>query len=263
MTGHPEEPSDSHFVLDRRAARQLDAAAIERLGMPGILLMEHAAIGIARVVDQMRVEAGLEAATIVCGTGNNGGDGWAVARLLANQNINVRVVTTGSARTGSDAAINEGIAQRMGVPIGDATSLISDEITPLMSANSAPWPDLASTVVVDAIFGIGLDRPLVEGKTRELIDFINRRAGIVVSVDVPSGLDADTGRPLGACIRADVTTTMAAPKLGMSNPDSVAWTGRIEVIDIGTPPDLLIEFGVATQSPLIEDDVRDVGPSAT
>jgi len=263
MTGHPEEPSDGHFVLDRRTARQLDATAIERLGMPGILLMEHAAIGIARVVDQMRVEAGLDAVTIVCGTGNNGGDGWAVARLLANQNINVRVVTTGSARTGSDAAINEGIAQRMDIPIGDATALIPDEIMPLMAANSVPWPDLASTVVVDAIFGIGLDRPLVEERTGELIDFINRRAAIVVSVDVPSGLDADTGRPLGACIRADVTTTMVAPKLGMSNPDSAAWTGRIEVIDIGTPPDLLIEFGVATRSPLIEDDVSDAGPSAT
>ena len=90
-----------------------------------------------------------------------------------------------------------------------------------------------------------------------------RTAAAIVSVDVPSGLDADTGRPLGACIRANVTATMVAPKLGMSNPESAAWTGRIEVIDIGTPSDLLIEFGITTRSGPIEDDVEDVRPPAT
>ncbi|MDE0888215.1 MAG: NAD(P)H-hydrate epimerase [Phycisphaerales bacterium] len=263
MTGTGENPSEFDVVLDRAAARRLDATAIKRLGMPGILLMEHAAIGIARLVEQVRIDAGLAAVTIVCGTGNNGGDGWAVARLLANRGIHVGVVTTGSAPTGTDAATNERIARSMGLPIRAAASLIRGELTPRTPADPDPWPDPRSTLVVDAIFGTGLNRPLIDQEAAELVDAMNRTAAAIVSVDVPSGLDADTGRPLGACIRANVTATMVAPKLGMSNPESAAWTGRIEVIDIGTPSDLLIEFGITTRSGPIEDDVEDVRPPAT
>ena len=222
MTGTAENSSEFEVVLDRAAARRLDATALKRLGRPGLRLME-----------------------------------------LANRDIHVGVVTTGSAPTGTDAATNERIARSMGLPICAAAALIRGELTPRTPVDPDPWSDPRSTLVVDAIFGTGLNRPVIDREAAKLVDAINRTAAAIVSVDVPSGLDADTGRPLGACIRANVTATMVAPKLGMSNPASAAWTGRIEVIDIGTPPDLLIEFGIATRSGPIEDDVEDVRPPAT
>ncbi|RPG18044.1 MAG: NAD(P)H-hydrate epimerase [Phycisphaera sp. TMED9] len=258
-----EIPPEYDLVLDRAAARRLDAAATERFGIPGIVLMEHAAIGIARLVDQVRLEANLSAVTIICGPGNNGGDGWAVARLLANRGVRVEIVSTGSARAGTDAATNEHIAREMGLPVRSAATLIQAASTTSCSAELAAGPDLADTLVVDAIFGIGLDRPLGGGDPETLVNLLNRSTATVLSVDVPSGLDADRGVPMGACVRADVTATMVAPKLGMSNPESAAWTGRIEVIDIGTPPDLLIEFGTATRIRPIGDDVGDAGPPET
>ena len=258
-----ENPPEYDLVLDRAAARRLDAAAIERFGIPGIVLMEHAAIGIARLVDQVRLEANLSAVTIICGPGNNGGDGWAVARLLANRGVQVEIISTRSARAGTDAAINEHIAREMGLPIRSATSLVREAADASRSVNASARPDLADTVVVDAIFGIGLDRPLGGGDPAAIIDLLNLSTATIISIDVPSGLDADRGVPTGACVRADLTATMVAPKLGMSNPESTAWTGRIEVIDIGTPPDLLIEFGIATRIRPIGDDVRDAGPSET
>ena len=263
MAGTSEYPPEFDLVLDRAAARLLDATAIQRLGMPGILLMEHAAIGIAHLVEQVRIDADLAAVTIVCGTGNNGGDGWAVARLLANRGIKVRIVTTGCPRAGTDAAINQRIVLEMGLPVRSSTSLVGGKPDPSRPTEPESWPDLQNTLVVDAVFGTGLNRPLIGREAEALVDFINQSAATIVAVDVPSGLDADTGRPLGPCIRADVTATMVAPKLGMLNPDSVAWTGRIKIIDIGTPPDLLIEFGIATRSRPIEDDVDEVRPPAT
>ncbi len=235
MSDHPGHP-DVH--LTPAAARALDRAAIERCGIPSILLMEHAAIGVGEVVRRLCAERRIRRVHVACGTGNNGGDGWAVARIL-HEHLETRVISLGRPRT-EDATTNERAARRLDIPvleIDDSTGM--RELLPLFRTG----------IVVDALFGIGLDRP-VRGPAAVLIEAIGRSGLPVVSIDLPSGLDATSGRPLGPCIRATRTATMVAPKVGMTAPGAADWTGPVDRIDIGAPTRLIAEFGsVAGSTP--------------
>lgn len=234
-------------MLDPDAARALDAAAMERFAMPGLLLMEHAAIGVAAVAEHERRLRDLHGVLVVCGPGGNGGDGWAVARLLANRGTPIVVAPLGSAPPGSDAGINEAIGRRM-IDAGLEILDIDDD------AAAADLGRIASDhLVVDGLFGIGLTRPL-EGLAARVVDAISEAEVPIVAIDLPSGLDARTGRPFGLCVRAAVTATMVAPKTGMLAVGADAWTGRIEIVDIGTPPSLLREFGHVAGSAPVGDD---------
>jgi NAD(P)H-hydrate epimerase len=213
------------IVLDRDSVREVDRSAIEEYGIPGIVLMENAARGLAVIALDMLRDAAHDPprALVVCGRGNNGGDGYALARHLVNAGVEVRLAALGEPGPASDAGINASICRHMGMPrvdieeIGDAASF---------------------DLIVDAIFGTGLDRPL-EGAALEAVRWLNCAGRPVLAVDVPSGLDCDTGRPLGDAVRADRTATFVAMKSGLLQARARPYAGRVEVVDIGAPRALI------------------------
>lgn len=218
------------YRLDREGARALDRDAIEELGIPGITLMEHAASASSRIASDMVPRDGR--ILILAGRGNNGGDGWAMARQLTESGHSVAIRTLGPARAGSDAAINERRARALDLEIGNTL----DEET------------LRGTdLVVDALFGTGLDRPIT-GLASDWIEMLSTACpSPVLAVDLPSGLDADSGRMLGPTVRATGTVTFVARKLGMSHPEAIRCCGRIHVASIGTPDSLLKRHGILTR----------------
>lgn len=218
--------ADAPLIFDRHSIREVDRIAIEEYGIPGVVLMENAARGAAAIAIDMLAETGGpngRKILIVCGAGNNGGDGYAMARHLHNADSAIILMPLGEPRPGTDAAINREIYRKMGLHEVGVTE------RPLL-----PRVDL----LVDAMFGTGLDRP-VTGLAADVIDWINASSARVLAVDVPSGLDADTGRPLGTVVRADQTATFAGLKRGFRSSDAAAFLGEVHVVDIGVPKELL------------------------
>lgn len=231
-------------ILSREELRVLDAAAVAEMGVPSILLMENAAIGAASGVRRMLGVLGEGPAAVCCGTGNNGGDGLALARQLHIAGRPVRVLLAGDpGRLTPDAATNLGAlrACRIEPMVIDAADDVSAE-----SALAGLLDEIGPVVIIDALLGTGLSRE-VRSPTRGLIAAINAagRSGVcIVSMDLPSGLDADTGRPLGVAVRADATMTFAALKRGFFTLEAQEYVGEIELLPIGAPPELTARFGV-------------------
>jgi len=225
----PGNTKQTEYILDRESVRRVDRAAIEEYGIPGIVLMENAALGLAVVALTMLGDApgNPPSVLIVCGSGNNGGDGYALGRHLHNAGVRVTFAALGEPKPGSDAAINRASALKMGLP----------EV-PADRAGEHFDCDL----IVDGIFGTGLDRP-VRGAAAEVIDRINASRRPVLAIDVPSGLDCDTGRPLGTAIRAARTVTFVGRKPALTDPRAREFTGEVSVADIGAPVELLERFG--------------------
>jgi NAD(P)H-hydrate epimerase len=207
-------------LVNAEEMRELDRYTIETLGIPADTLMENAGRAVA---DELLRELpdGAEV-SIVCGRGNNAGDGLVAARHLHRENVDVCVILLGEAdHLSGDAATNLERACQVGVPLADHE-----------------WRPPTRGIVVDAIFGTGLSRD-VEGVEADWIRRINacraEAAGAVqvVAVDLPSGLCADTGAALGACIEADVTVALAVPKLGLTLEPGRSAAGRISVANIG------------------------------
>lgn len=216
-------------LFSREAIRAVDRAAVERYGIPSIVLMENAARGLLEVALDMLPEAPRAAPVIIfCGSGNNGGDGYALARHLAIAGYRVEIIASKSPKQESDAGTNAAICQRMEIPVKDLDSLRDD----------LPRPSL----VVDAIFGTGLDRP-VEGDAKRHITWINDCAVPVLAVDVPSGMDAETGEALGLAVVATRTVTFAGLKSGFVRNAAEPFVGRLTIAPIGAPAELLEEFG--------------------
>ena len=213
--------------LSREQVRRVDRICIDEYGLPGIVLMENAAREAANSIDYMARDYGYiggerATATLVCGGGNNGGDGFAIARRLANLGWRVTIVAIKPIESlKGDAAIMARVAVRMSLPVADDLGAI---------AYRSP------TVIVDAITGTGLIRPL-DARAAAAVRAMNLAGRPIIAIDVPSGLDCDTGEPLGeACIRAKRTITFVAEKLGFANSRSHEFTGGdIVVGDIGCP----------------------------
>jgi len=215
--------------------RELDRRTIE-LGTPGLTLMERAGAGVVADLLRHARAACRRGVLVIAGRGNNGGDGFVVARLLKAKGIRVGVVLLASAdRVAGDARTNLDRWRRARGRLLEITR--EEDIAPLER-------ELARAgVVVDAVFGTGLNAP-VSGLPAIAIAAIARAAAptaararppVVVAVDVPSGLDGDTGEPLGMAVRADATITFALPKVGLVLPPARPWVGRIAVVDIGIP----------------------------
>jgi len=207
--------------------RQLDAIAQERFAIPGLLLMEHASLGLAEVLASLS-KSGEENYLFLCGRGNNGGDGFAAARHLKNRHLRVSILLLGSLdriREGSDAAVNARIARAIGIPIHECPT--ADAV--LENVDSGR-PDF----IVDAVLGTGLKSD-VRGMFRGVIDGLNERDLDITAVDVPSGLDGDTGIPLGAAVKARRTVTFAFPKIGFKSVEAGGYCGEIVVKKIGMP----------------------------
>ena len=203
--------------------RAIDRAAIDDFGIPALTLMDRAGRGVADAAAELAGPRGRF--VVVCGGGNNGGDGYVAARLLRAAGRDARVMALVPAQVlAPDARAVREQAERAGVPIDDGV------LSPLAAG--------VGDVVIDAIFGTGLRRA-PEGLFAGAIAAIEaaRVGGArVLAVDVPSGLSADTGRPLGACVRADRTVTFAFLKRGLAIYPGLALAGELTVIDIGIPP---------------------------
>jgi NAD(P)H-hydrate epimerase len=222
--------------LMRDEVRDLDARAADDLSLPTLILMENAGRGAAACLrDHLGVPASARC-LILCGPGNNGGDGGVVARHLDAWGYPVRVVWFARPdRLRGDAATQWNILARSGLDQtawDDEASLTPDRLDLLLAG--ADW-------VIDGLLGTGLSRP-VEGVLRRVIEAINRVGKPVLALDLPSGLDADRGEPLGVAVRAKATATFIAPKLGFGAPGASDYTGEVTVVDIGLPRCLLEPF---------------------
>src|SRR5688572_5071262 len=208
--------------LTRAQVREVDRLAIEEFGVPGIVLMENAARAATHAACALMVDFRVNRALILCGGGNNGGDGLAVARHLHNRGAEVTIgLTIEASRYQGDALTNWRIVEAMRLPASPATPELI-----------ATWGD---GLIIDAIFGTGLSEPPRE-PFAALVEAIVASENPVLAIDVPSGLDCDTGMPLGStAVVADRTVTFVAEKVGFANPAAAAYTGEIIVGDIGCP----------------------------
>jgi NAD(P)H-hydrate epimerase len=205
--------------------RELDRAAIRDYQIPALLLMENAGAGAARVIRASLGPSLDGGVLVVAGTGNNGGDGYVVARHLHNAGHEVAIAAA-AAPASPEARCNHDIARALGV-----------EILPL--DEPARWP--RAGVVVDALLGIGISgalRPPMAAAI-EAILLLGEAGARVVAMDVPSGLDADTGRPATPTVRATITTTFGACKAGLVAELARPHVGELSVIDISLPRALL------------------------
>ena len=214
-------------ILTALQSREADHRTIEEIGVPAIVLMENAG---HQVVSAMRATQGDLSASrvgVLCGGGNNGGDGLVVARVLWQQGIEVRAFLFGKADdVQGDVRQNLSIAQNLGISI-------------LEICDQDAWDGARPTVgacdlLVDAILGTGLTRPLDEFMAAVVGD-VNGSGLPVVAVDLPSGLSADAATPIGEAVEADVTVALATPKLGLLVPPAAAWAGDLVIADIGIP----------------------------
>ena len=228
-------------VLSRAQMRAYDLFAVESCHVPGVVLMENAGRGAADVIERILADMGASGApcaarvVVVCGQGNNGGDGFVVARHLLSRGFDVSCFLTGpSEKVTGDARINHDAYIDLGGPCVELA--VGADLTSL--ENQAR----GAAITVDALFGTGLARP-IEGHLAEVVAIINRAGAHRVSLDIPSGLDADTGMPLGSAVRANDTVTFGCLKLGLLTPDGARLAGRVHLVDLGVPAIVLDKVG--------------------
>ena len=226
-------------VLTAAEMRAADRRAIEELGMPALVLMENAALGVVEAL-AVRFPAAVRVA-VLCGPGNNGGDGLAIARQLLTRGYDVRVAMAPCGRDLSpDCAAQLRICRALG--------LECEELAP-----GAGFPDAADAdLLVDALFGTGLARPL-EGEPARLVGSLAALATPVLAVDLPSGLDADRARPIGPCLPATLTVTFAAPKPAHVLAPAADLCGEVVVADLGVP--LAVDGGPGALHLLVAEEL--------
>ncbi|MGM0651228.1 MAG: NAD(P)H-hydrate dehydratase [Bacillota bacterium] len=226
-------------VLSRDSMRKADRKTIEEYGLPGSVLMETAGMRIAEFVTSLLPEN--TRVVILAGHGNNGGDGLVAARLL--EKAGYKVFLWCSAKPGgckAEAAGQEKYLKKVGYPINYLTDKSGLEVLVEDVQNA--------DLVIDALLGIGVDREIT-GLTADLIKIVNDSNVPVLAVDIPSGIDADSGQILGIAVKADWTITFAAPKLGMFLYPGAGLTGKVIVGDIHIPDNLLKEETVELVTP--------------
>ena len=224
---------NKYWYLTRDESQKLDREAIETFAVPSIVLMENAG---RSAVDVFLNYYTLGKVVICCGKGNNAGDGFVVARHLDNQNIPVSILLFASPDTLTiDTTINYHIAVNSGITV-DFCSIEDENFTKKIAnqLDDAAW-------VIDAIFGTGLIGA-VKDPYDKIIHAINMSKANILSLDIPSGLDCDTGKPLGTAVKAHHTVTFAAMKKGFLNPDALLFLGNVHVVNIGIPKRLFRLF---------------------
>ncbi|MCL2462228.1 MAG: NAD(P)H-hydrate dehydratase [Defluviitaleaceae bacterium] len=207
--------------------RRIEKIAIEDFGIPALILMENAAARVSEAC--LRALEGRKSpkVTVIAGPGNNGGDGFAAARRLFVKNVETSVIFVGDIdAVRGDAAVNLEIARRLGI-----------EITTLLTADSPlniPLALESSDLVVDALFGTGLDRRL-EGSYEYIVEMVNTYAKYVVAIDMPSGVNSDNGQIMGNAVWADETVMLGLPKIGGMAGAGAERAGKVSVADISIP----------------------------
>lgn len=220
------------MFLTRQQVREFDRRAIEDFGVPALVLMENAGRGAADVMVRVGARG---TAVICCGKGNNGGDGLVMARHLENRGLRVLIHLFARPEDLSpEAAVHWNIVAKAHMPTQIWTDIDDHALAAALA--QADW-------IVDALYGTGLQGP-VRSPMDRVIAAINNAGKQVLAVDIPSGLDADTGTPLGTAVRARHTATFVAVKKGFANSAALAWLGEVHVVDIGAPRQLQIEAGL-------------------
>src|SRR5437867_3130702 len=234
--GDPPQRDDilralSMRVLNSAQMREADRRTIDEIGIPSLVLMENAGREVVAAIEAVYSDLSERRVAVLCGRGNNGGDGFVVARTLIQRGVDTSVFLLGRvADVRGDARTNLEVLGRIGVTVVEV-------------ADSQAWELHVSevndcTLIVDAIFGTGLNAP-VAGLIQSVIGDVNASGIPVVSIDVPSGLSADSSDPPGDSIDAGLTVTIAAPKLPLVLPPAETRAGDIVVADIGIPAEVL------------------------
>ena len=221
------------MLLSCQQCRQFDRIAIEEFGIPGIVLMENAG---ARCVGELERRGRLGSGVILCGGGNNGGDGFVIARHLLNRGANLKVILlTDPERLTGDAKINFDVLTKM-----DTSIHVADTSWDVARFASEFDEFSEAQLIVDAMLGTGANGALREPYVAA-VDAANQTFGFRIAIDIPSGLDGDTGATTMA-FKADLTLTFIAWKTGFENPLAKQWLGEVAVIDIGAPKSIYQRF---------------------
>ncbi len=228
-------------VFTAAEMRRCDAVAIEQFGVPGIVLMENAAHGALQVIERMFEPLSRSTAIVLCGKGNNGGDGFAIARHLVNRGVAVHVMNIGPDEASrGDAATNLTILRIM------EASMPSLRVTLLSDVRELRDELLhGCTFVVDALLGTGLSSE-VSDEIVDIVDILAHSSVPIISIDIPTGIDSDNGAILGSAMRAAATVTMAGLKRGLLFGRGKEYAGEVTVVDIGSPSVVL--HGEATST---------------
>lgn len=217
---------------------KIDSVSINRFGIPGIVLMENAALKVVEEIKQTLETIGGKTVYIFAGKGNNGGDAFAVARHLYNKGARVKVfVTADKSDIKGDAEINLKILENMKVQV--------EELTREQQLKKAKNELADASLVIDGIFGTGL-KGNVRGIAGSVIDMVNASGKTVIAIDIPSGVSGETGQVLGKCIRADKTVTFALPKIGLIVHPGCEFSGELVTADIGIPAEAIDEMDIKT-----------------
>ena len=204
------------YLPNGKQMSEADTHTIHEIGIPSLVLMERAALQIVETMHKKNIST--EKSLIVCGSGNNGGDGFAVARLLTEQGKHADVLFAGKeASLSEECRCQKQIVENMGISV------------------FTEFPDEEYTVIIDAVFGVGLCREIT-GHYKDVIDWMNLQDAEKVAVDIPSGICAATGKILGTAFRADLTVCMACVKLGCELFPGKSYAGESIPVAIGIDP---------------------------
>ncbi|MDY6914097.1 MAG: NAD(P)H-hydrate epimerase [Planctomycetota bacterium] len=222
--------------FSRDQVRSVDRYAIRQVGVPGVVLMENAGRRAADEIERFLGEAAGKSVAIVAGAGNNGGDGFVIARHLAMRGIKVvTFIVASPEKISGDAEINLNILRKLDHDVRDATTEALKNLTGAIKSFD---------VVVDAVGGTGIQGAL-RGDIATAVEQINAAGLPVVAIDIPTGLDCDTGLAAGPTVKAALTVTMLACKKGFDAEGAAAYTGEVRVVDIGIPAEVV--RGIAEQ----------------
>ena len=217
------------YIADAREAKKIDGVSIHEIGIPSFVLMERAALKVADFITGI-ADMGKDRILILCGMGNNGGDGLAIGRILMERGFQIAFTLLGEEKKASEEMKQQiFIARNLSVP-----EVTNPQITDY-------------TMIVDAIFGIGLTRGIT-GNYAACIEEVNHADATVISVDIPSGIDASTGKVLGCAIQADYTITFGINKRGLVLFPGAMYAGQVLIEEIGFPKKAVGEVAPAVFS---------------
>lgn len=233
------------YLVTADEMRKMDQQTIESFGLPGRLLMENAGYGATRVLHTHFKDLNKKPVAVLAGRGNNGGDGFVIARYLALAGVRVSVfLLSHASKIGGDAKHNLNLLAPLNIPV--------IEIPDKNLFENHKISILHHDIYIDAIFGTGL-KSEIDGIFKGIIDLVNNSGKPVFAVDIPSGLDADTGHPHGICMQAHTTATFAYPKIGHILFPGASFTGNLEIVDIGIPPHIAAD--IAPSQSLLTADI--------
>lgn len=231
------------YLANAKEAKRIDGISIEKIGIPSCVLMERASLKTADAICRLAPKEAKKV-LILCGTGNNGGDGVACGRILADRGYEVVLVLLGNEENASEELkIQLTIAQNLSLPI-------------IKNPSFEEMKNENYSILVDAIFGIGLSREIT-GEYASWIEWMNQLDAVTFSIDIPSGIDASSGKVLGKAVKADYTITFGVNKIGLVLFPGMIYAGKVIVEDIGFPKKAMAETNFHVMSYEKEDIIEE------